>query len=586
MKNLWKSLRFRMLLPALITVVGVTFLLTFLVSRNYSHTLLREEDAKAASSFAIIDSAINERLTDIRASAMQTSLSADVADYALQKYGNRREQILTRIRLLSTLNGTLNRQPALHGLLIMRPDGTVFGRLPYRTVFYDNEPLFDKSLLQRILEVPSGTVACFGPFAGREIAGHEKSLEYYVQMPDKMVLDVQKISYTGRNLCYVIDVYDAQSFMPYLELLADSESTVSLTNTRGELICSTGNITKTAYDGTEETARIVANEAGQRVYLLTRAVSGTDWVLVKEIPTENYDRTVRAMRRTVWTMALGILAFAVLLYLRWLKGFMRTFNALRGGIRSMGQGHVGTQIDQEFPIREFEDIRTDFNEMNRSLIRTMEENSVMEREKLELTMRNLQTQLSPHMIFNSITAIRWIAMMLGADQVSDMLTELSEMLRPVLREWRLQWTVREELEHLRHYTRLLDIRFASHFRLECEVREDLLEEQLPRFTLQPLVENACEHGGIPEEELLVRIDLHREGQGLRLNVYNNGQGITDENIARVREMLKSGQQSENIGLYNVYSRLAICMGQSAILDILRPEGGGTLVTAWWPTQTS
>ena len=211
----------------------------------------------------------------------------------------------------------------------------------------------------------------------------------------------------------------------------------------------------------------------------------------------------------------------------------------------------------------------------------METARKMEHSQLELQMRNLQTQLSPHMIFNSITAIRWMSTMLGADSVSDMLMELSEMLRPVLREWRLQWTLGEELEHLKHYTRLLDLRFKNRFRLECHIPEEYYGILLPRFTIQPLVENACEHGGHPRDALVVKIDAAVTEDRMRLTVQNNGKDITDEEIARIREIMASDGRAKNIGLYNVYSRLAICMGKESTLDIERPAEGGTRVIICW-----
>ena len=68
---------------------------------------------------------------------------------------------------------------------------------------------------------------------------------------------------------------------------------------------------------------------------------------------------------------------------------------------------------------------------------------------------------------------------------------------------------------------------------------------------------------------------------MRLTVQNNGKDITDEEITRIREILASGGRAKNIGLYNVYSRLAICMGKESTLDIERPAEGGTRVIICW-----
>ena len=227
---------------------------------------------------------------------------------------------------------------------------------------------------------------------------------------------------------------------------------------------------------------------------------------------------------------------------------------------------MSTRLDTPYGINEFDDIRVEFNTMNQSLEELMKAARKMEHSQLELQMRNLQTQLSPHMIFNSITAIRWMSTMQGADNVSDMLMELSEMLRPVLREWRIQWTLGEEQEHLKHYTRLLDLRFMNRFRMECNIPEEYYSVMLPRFTIQPLVENACEHGGHPREALVVKVDAQIKEDRMYLTVQNNGKDITDAEIAGIgnhSNILKKqhrthGNQPSARCFFHISQRTAAC----------------------------
>ena len=88
-------------------------------------------------------------------------------------------------------------------------------------------------------------------------------------------------------------------------------------------------------------------------------------------------------------------------------------------------------------------------------------------------------------------------------------------------------------------------------------------------------------GLYPRDALVVRIDAAVTGDRMRLTVQNNGKDITDEEIVRIREILASDGRANHIGLYNIYSRLAICMGKESTLDIERPAEGGTRVIICW-----
>lgn len=292
-------------------------------------------------------------------------------------------------------------------------------------------------------------------------------------------------------------------------------------------------------------------------------------------------QSIRGIQRRVWLLVGAALLVALGIYCLWLRRFMRSLNALKDDIIRLGQGNLAPASDAPMPIEEFESMRRELNRAGLSLNRHMETIRRMEREKLELEMNDLHSILAPHMIFNSISAIRWMAIFMGAEPVSDMLIELGEVIRPVLREWRVQWTIREELEHIGHYAKLMDLRYANNFKLECQVDEGLEAELIPQFTLQPLIENAGQHGGNPEGPLVTTVRVTDDGDWIRLTVADNGDTIQPEKIEEIRENLRTGAREHGIGLVNVYSRLVLCKGKDSTLDIEALPEGGTMVTLRW-----
>ena len=586
MKRFFHSLKFNMLLPVLLMAMGIVLLLTYVISRTYTRTILSQEEEKTEFSFSIIGSAMNEALRDAHSAATKTMLSTDITHYAARAYRTEVEKIRARQACMDIFSATISQQPYLYGMLFMRPDGSMFGVLPYRNVFVDeaaDNVFLDTETMNRIFANRGKLEWISGPDPDR-LYGFTLASD---KRPSGVLLGCCRCHDLQYGFFYSLILIDPRALKAHLELISDGSSALYLTMPDGKVLVSAGEagdpsrVSLEEIRDMEESGRVFRREGQDRVYGMAARIPDCGFYLLREMPMALYDSTARNLKLTAWTAAALVLAVFVLLYFRWLRGFIRTFASLRAGIRRTREGELSTRLDKTYFLSEFEDIRTEFNAMNQSLEEMMETTRKMERSQLELEMRNLQTQLSPHMIFNSITAIRWMSTMLGADSVSDMLMELSEMLRPVLREWRIQWTLGEELEHLRHYTRLLDLRFRNRFRLECGIPEAYHGVLLPRFTLQPLVENACEHGGHPREEMVVKLDARMEGERMVLSVQNNGKDITDEEIAHVREMLASTWRGKNIGLHNVYSRLAICMGKESTLAIERPEEGGTRVVISW-----
>lgn len=570
----------------MLITLGITLTLTFVISEAYTSTILSQEEEKTQAAFSIIGNAMEDALRNAQSAATKTMLSTDIIHYAMHSFRTDAEKVNARLACVEIFNSTISQQPYLYGLLFMRLDGSMFGVLPYRYYFVDeaaDNAFFEQETIDRILKGGS-TLQWISGLDAEKIYGFRLD---HSKKPSSIIIGSYRCHDSQCGDFYSLIFIDPNALKSHVELLSDGSSALYLVMPDGTQLVRAGEgngdslINQDVMHHSEKNGQMILSKENERMYVMAARMRESGWYLMKEMPMALYDRTVSTLRMTVWTAAAIVLAVAILVYMGWQRSFIKNFASLKKGIRRTREGELSTRLDTPYAINEFDDIRVEFNTMNQSLEELMEAARKMEHSQLELQMRNLQTQLSPHMIFNSITAIRWMSTMQGADNVSDMLMELSEMLRPVLREWRIQWTLGEELEHLKHYTRLLDLRFMNRFRLECNIPEEYYSVMLPRFTIQPLVENACEHGGHPREALVVKVNAQIKEDRMYLTVQNNGKDITDAEIASIRERLASDGHGKSIGLYNVYSRLAICMGKGSTLDIDRPVEGGTKVVISW-----
>ena len=175
-------------------------------------------------------------------------------------------------------------------------------------------------------------------------------------------------------------------------------------------------------------------------------------------------------------------------------------------------------------------------------------------------------QMQPHFLLNSLNAIAVIVRDKDTPTALRMLEQLGDMLRRVMRADRPQEvTLAEELEFVRQYLSIEEIRFSDRLRPVFDIDNTLLGAAVPEFVLQPLVENALRHGLARREEAIrLRIEVRREGGELVLSVTDDGPGPA----------LDPAALQEGVGLSNTRERLATLHGKSARLELRRTPSGG------------
>ncbi len=185
----------------------------------------------------------------------------------------------------------------------------------------------------------------------------------------------------------------------------------------------------------------------------------------------------------------------------------------------------------------------------------------------------LRMQLNPHFLFNSLNAITVLVRDHNTAAASQTLELLSDLLRQVLRtDETHETTLSRELEFLERYLAIEQVRFSDRLRPRFEIDPTVAQAAVPRFLLQPLVENALRHGIAQRADAgLVKVSARREGNELVLTVRDDGAGLSS--------MPDTGS---GVGLSNTRARLAALYGGTATLEITNAEGGGVVATVRLP----
>ena len=195
----------------------------------------------------------------------------------------------------------------------------------------------------------------------------------------------------------------------------------------------------------------------------------------------------------------------------------------------------------------------------------------------------LQTQINPHFLNNTLEAIGNAAALLmkGENKVTEMIYSLGMLMRISLSGENYLVPLEEELKHVELYVKLVDFRFRGRIAMHIEIPEELKQEKIVKLTLQPLIENAIEHGlAKRRNDGRIWIKGERQEDKIYIHVIDNGDGISEEELAKLQEQLDKSpiNGSRHIGLRNVNQRLKLVFGEEYGLRLSSARGGGLCVT--------
>ena len=192
----------------------------------------------------------------------------------------------------------------------------------------------------------------------------------------------------------------------------------------------------------------------------------------------------------------------------------------------------------------------------------------------------LQAQINPHFLYNTLDAIVWSAEAGNQQQVIHMVGSLSDFFRTSLNRGKEMVTVREDIQHVRSYLEIQQIRYLDILDYEIDVPEELFDYRVPKITLQPLVENALYHG-IKNKRGGGKIIIQGwdSEDAYYIQVLDNGIGMTEERLEAVRNGLLEKSPTENVlyGLYNVNERIRLNLGEEYGMEIESEFEKGTKV---------
>jgi len=314
----------------------------------------------------------------------------------------------------------------------------------------------------------------------------------------------------------------------------------------------------------------------------------TGWTVVKLVPISEFVKDIWQLRYTMVGILTVMLIAALTISYYWIRKITKPLWQLRKAMQEMERGNLGISLESD-DDNELGMLARGFNRMSQSMIGLIEDNRKAEEQKAQLEIRMLQSQIQPHFLYNTLNTIKWMAIVIKADNISQSLTTLANLLKPIFNRTDLMWTFREEIHYIDNYIKLMNVRYGQGIQVEWSYPDSVADYRVLRFILQPIIENAIVHGMEAHNYTgTIRIAAEEHRDDIRLVLSDTGTGMTEQRLGQLKEILDGEQTNEQsslnigIGLQNVNKRLQLHFGSHYRLEIESEINRGTTVTLRFP----
>ncbi|WP_456271198.1 cache domain-containing sensor histidine kinase [Bacillus sp. AK031] len=330
----------------------------------------------------------------------------------------------------------------------------------------------------------------------------------------------------------------------------------------------------------------------------------TNWKLIAAVPESQLFIPITGVRLTVFLSAIFVLLLAFSISINFIKQIVQPIRLVEKTMKSVEDGKW-MKLPDLARNDEISSLLTSYNNMVDRLSTLVDqvykveidhkqiEIELREREleKQKVEIQALQSQINPHFLYNTLETMGAYGMINGIDEISEMGDSLATMFRYSVRNLELV-TIGDEIEHIKNYLVIHEHRNKKAIHLKLEIEPEFYDVPMVKLSLQPLVENAIEHG-IKRlmKDMTIKIRTNISGSSLKVCVIDNGKGMTSARVDEIMEHLKQNRMKESklgshlgIGIANVNRRIQLLFGDEYGVTIRSQENMGTTVTITIPLQ--
>lgn len=321
---------------------------------------------------------------------------------------------------------------------------------------------------------------------------------------------------------------------------------------------------------------------GQDYNCVYQKSSDTGLVVVGIIPKSFLQKTARGLQKTTAMLILASIVLCIVLANIMAKGIAGPIERTSNAMKQFAGGDFSVRLP-EGRTDEIGAMNSVFNQTIEKIEQLLKQVVEMETVNKDIEFQALQAQINPHFLYNVLDTINWMARKKGEDNICHMVTSISSLMRASISNKRSMVYIREEIKYVQDYLYIQETRYGDKFTSYIEVDERLNELEIPKMTIQTLVENAVVHG---VENATWDCFLYVSGEitdGMAVfTVKDDGVGMSQEQLEKLmgteEEPDHEAERTHtHLGVYAVRKRLDYVYQNKARMSITSEPGKGTQV---------
>lgn len=330
--------------------------------------------------------------------------------------------------------------------------------------------------------------------------------------------------------------------------------------------------------GLQEDSQLPVKALEKEYYLSTQNVSDEYRVLV------TLDKAAVAKQSffDILPLIVGVVLLDTVLLtflFKTFKSYSRQVELVTEVLDRAADGKLDARIDTEKTEFELRELSQGINHMLGNIEQYVNDIYKLEIKQQDAHMRALQAQINPHFLYNTLEYIRMSALSEGNEELADVVYAFSTLLRNNISSEKTI-TLKDELDFCEKYVYLYQMRYPKRIAYHIQIEKELEQLIIPKFAIQPLIENYFKHGiNFTRQDNVISVKAYLSGSVVKIEVKDNGKGLTAEKLADIQERLKTrhAQLNESIGLQNVNERMQGFYGNDYHMELFNNETGGLTI---------
>lgn len=413
-------------------------------------------------------------------------------------------------------------------------------------------------------------------------ASEDSEIKWFADSANRSLFSARRMPILDKNdslgILYINVDYN-KVFDSFTENMTNNYG-VFITDEDGNVIYHYENFSSESADKALDYSQFLEKKDSDEYLVINETSDSTNWTTWMYKPKSLVIRTAQPMIMMIAvTIVVGISA-AVMEILFLSKLLTRRIDKLKSNMQEVEKGNFIVQVEKG-ENDEIGELMDGFGNMIRQIQSLISEVYEARINQKEYEMRALRAQINPHFLYNSLSLINWKAIEADQNDICHITLALSNYYRTSLNKGRNTLTLEMELSNMKSYLQIQAVMHDHNFDVVVDVDEEILQCETLNLILQPLVENAIEHGIdlLNDRRGIITVTGHKQEDMIYLTVEDNGAGMDKETLQNFLT-----QKSNGYGAKNVNQRIRLFYGDEYEMQVESHIGEGTKITLHFPAK--